>query len=74
MKILILILATLGYLYNINRKLKYSYICWLISNTCCAILQFKSGEIELGIMFIIYDLFCIYGLTRYDILRKWTKG
>lgn len=56
--------AILGYLFNINEYYTISYIIWLISNTSWAWYNYNKKEYEMAVMFIVYDMFCIYGLIR----------
>ena len=56
--------AILGYLFNINEYYTISYIIWIVSNTNWAWYNYNKNEYEMAIMFIVYDMFCIYGLIR----------
>jgi len=64
MKIIFAIIAILGYVLNINNYKLYSYITWLISNSLWALYSLYMKEYELAMMFLIYDGFCIYGITK----------
>lgn len=63
-KTILAAIAIYGYISNIaNRKIR-SYILWIISNTGWAICNALIKEYELMAMFIIYNLFCIYGIIK----------
>jgi len=62
MKLMFGVIAIVGYFFNIKEKRKVSYIIWLISNSLWSIYSFIAGEYELGVMFLMYDAFCIYGI------------
>ena len=64
MKWLFVFMAVFGYLLNIDGKLKCSYIVWLVSNTCWAIYFLTKKEYESFLMFLIYDLLCVYSLRK----------
>jgi len=64
MKILFASIAIFGYLLNTNNKKVLSYIVWLISNTLWSFYNFYIKEYEMAVMFLIYDIFCIYGIIN----------
>jgi len=67
MKIVFGLIAILGYVANTRDYKIVSYLLWLISNTAWCIYNATQGELELAIMFGVYDMFCIYGI---HIVRK----
>lgn len=64
MKIVFAIIAILGYIANINKKLVPSYILWAISNTCWTIYSFKTEEYEMMFMFLAYNIFLSIGIIK----------
>lgn len=64
MKWLFVLLATIGYLLNIKGSYKASYVVWLVSNSCWAIYFLITREYESMSMFVIYDILCIYSLSK----------
>lgn len=64
MKLILALLATLGYFKLVSHKKLSAYVIWTISNTGWSIYNFSIKEWEMAAMFIIYDLFCIYGILN----------
>lgn len=64
MKIIFGLLAILGYIANINNYKLMSYILWIISNTAWGLYSFIQTEYELTIMFMVYNVFCLYGIIK----------
>lgn len=70
MKVLFAIIAIIGYICNINKKLTLSYSLWLTSNTSWAIYNFIKKEYAMGVMFLTYNLFCFYGIIKQNKKKK----
>ena len=62
LQIIAIIGAVLGYGFNTAHFLLTSYCIWLISNTLWAIYNYKKKEYVMFTMFLIYNIFVIYGI------------
>lgn len=70
MKWIFLTIAIAGYIFNIKDKKLISYVLWLVSNTGWGIYNLVQHEYELFIMFMVYNVFSIYGILN---CRPWRK-
>ena len=63
-KLLFALIAIAGYIANIKDKKELSYWLWLFTNSFWCISNFLIGQYQLSLMFLAYNGFCIYGLTK----------
>ena len=63
-KLLFAFIAIAGYIANIKDKKQLSYWLWFFSNSFWCGSNFLIGQYQLSLMFLVYDGFCIYGLTK----------
>jgi len=70
-KFLLVAIAIHGYIANIaNQKIK-SYILWMASNTGWAIYNYSVKEYALMSMFLVYNMFCLYGIIRENKCKQY---
>ena len=63
-KLLFVLIAIVGYIYNIRDRKAFSYYLWIISNGFWCMYNYSIEEYQMAAMFAIYTGFCFYGLRK----------
>lgn len=69
-KLLFVIIAVLGYITNIKGNLKLSYYLWISSNLFWMVYNAYIKEYQIAGMFVIYNIFCVYGIITLNKKKK----
>lgn len=66
-KYYLFLMAIFGYFLNVSDKKDnkiVSYVVWFFSNTGWALYNYSISEREATAMFVVYNLFCVYGIYK----------
>lgn len=58
------VLSIAGVILNVKKK-RLGFAFWIFSNAAWAIINFKSGMIEQGALFVVYFALAIWGLVSW---------